>query len=144
MSKQCTVALAVLTVCGIAARGQDEITKVEVSCAAEHVPDGLKAGARVDLMQVVGKSVTPTGKVSYSTSVLVQDIEVAAVTTMEKPKVPEQAVKVELRVTKAQAAVIESAKARLVTVTEATSDGRSKTERKPVPLRLEPTKAEKK
>ena len=55
MSKQCAVALAVLTVCGIAARGQDEITKVEVSCAAEHVPDGLKAGARVDLMQVVGK-----------------------------------------------------------------------------------------
>lgn len=144
MSKQCTVALALLVVCGIAARGQDETTKVEVSCAAEHVPDGLKAGARVDLMQVVGKSVTSTGKVSYSTNGVAQDIEVVSVTKVEKPKVPDQAVKVELRVTKAQAVVIERVKARLVTVTEATSDGQSKTVTKPVPLRLQPTKAEKK
>ena len=143
MSKQCTVALAVLTVCGIAARGQDEITRVEVSCAAEHVPDGLKAGSRVDLMRVDGKSVTPSGKVSYTTTRLAQDIEVVSVTKVKKPKVPEQAVKVVLRVTRAQAAAIERAKARLVTVTQATSDGQSKTVRKPVPLRLQLTKGEK-
>jgi hypothetical protein len=115
-----------------------------VYCAAEHVPDGLKPGARVDLMQVVGKTVTPSGKVSYSMSGLAQGIEVVSVTTVEKPKVPDQAVKVELRVTKFQAAVIERAKARLVTVIEATSGGQTKRERKPIPLRLEPTKAEKK
>jgi hypothetical protein len=143
MSRQCAVALALLAVGGIAARGQDQTTKVEVSCAAEHVPDGLKAGARVDLMQVIGKSVTRTGKVSYSTSGLAQDIEVVSVTKVKKPKVPEQAVKVVLRVTRAQAAAIERAKARLVTVTQATSDGQSKTVRKPVPLRLQLTKGEK-
>jgi hypothetical protein len=140
MSRQCTLALALLTVCGVAAQGADETTKVEVYCASEHVPDGLKAGARVDLMQVVGKSVTASGKVSYSTTGVAQDIEVVSVNAVEKPKAPEQAVKVELRVTKAQAAAIERAKARLVTVTEATSGGQTKTERKPVPLRLEPTK----
>jgi len=53
-------------------------------------------------------------------------------------------VKVELRVTKAQAATIEAAMARLVTVTETTSDGQTKTERRPAPLRLEPTKPGKK
>jgi hypothetical protein len=141
MSKQCAVALALLTVCGAAVRA-DETATVEVYCASEHVPGGLKAGTRVDLMRVDGKSVTPSGKVSYSTTGLAQDIEVVSVTAMEKPKVPERAVKVELRVTKAQAAVIERAKARLVTVTEATSDGKTKTERRPVLLRLEPTKSE--
>jgi hypothetical protein len=144
MFKQCTVALALLTVCGVGSRGADKTTKVEVYCAAEHVPKGLKAGARVDLMQVVGKSVTRSGKVSYSTTGLAKDIDVVSVTKVKKPKVPEQAVKVGLRVSKAQAAVIERAKARLVTVTERTSDGQTKTERKPIPLRLEPTKVKKK
>jgi hypothetical protein len=149
MFKQCTVALALLTVWGVAVRGApgpraDETTTVVVYFASEHVPVGLKAGTRVDLMRVEGKSVTPSGKVSYTTNGLAQDIEVVSVTTVEKPKVPEQAVKVELRVTKADAATIEKAKARLVTVTEATSDGQTKTERRPVPLRLEPTKPGKK
>jgi hypothetical protein len=135
-----TVALALLAVCGDAARGADETTTVEVYCASEHVPDGLKEGARVNLMQVSGKTVTPSGVVSYTTSGVAQDIEVVSVKEVDKPKVPEQAVKVELRVTKAQAAAIERAKARLVTVTEATSDGKTKSERKPIPLRLEPTK----
>jgi hypothetical protein len=139
MFRQCTLALALLAVCGLTAQGADETTKVEVYCASEHVPDGLKADARVDLMQVLGKTVTATGKVSYTMTGVAQDIEVVSVNSVEKPKTPEQAVKVELRVTKAQAGPIERAKARVVTVTEATSDGQTKTEKKPVPLRLEPT-----
>jgi hypothetical protein len=151
MSKQCTVALAFLAVCGVAVQGAsplepqaDETTTVEVYFASEHVPVGLKAGCRVDLMRVDGKSITPSGKVSYSTSGLAQNIEVVSVTTLEKPKGREQAVKVELRVTKAQAAMIERAKARLVTVTETTSDGQTKTERRRVPLRLELAKPKQK
>jgi hypothetical protein len=140
MSRQCTLALAFLAVGGVTAQGADETTTVEVYCASEHVPNGLKAGARIDLVLVVGKSVTASGKVSYSTTGVAQDIEVVSVNAVEKPKAPEQAVKVELRVTKAQAAAIARSQARLVTVTEATSDGQTRTERKPVPLRLEPTK----
>ena len=151
MSKQCTIALALLTVYGVAVQGEgspgprmDETTTVEVYFASEHVPVGLKAGSRVDLMRVDGKSVTPSGKVSYTTTRLAQDIEVVSVTKVEKPKGPEQAVKVELRVTKAHAATIETAKARLVTVTETTSDGQTKTERRRVPLRLELAKPKQK
>jgi outer membrane lipopolysaccharide assembly protein LptE/RlpB len=59
-----TAALALLAACGIAARGADETTTVEIYCAAEHVPTGLKEGARVNLIMVVGKTATPTGKVS--------------------------------------------------------------------------------
>jgi hypothetical protein len=146
MSRQCPLVLAILAFCRVtAARGQDapgaaDLTKVEAYLAAEHVPAGLKAGTRVDLVQVTGKSVTPAGKVSYSTTGLVQDIEDVSVTMVEQPKAPEQAVKVELKVTKEQAAVIERAKARLVTVTVATSDGQTKTERKSIPLRLELTR----
>lgn len=143
MFKQCAVALVLLAMLGFAVRA-GETTTVEIYCATENVPDGLKVGSRVDLMRVDGKTVTPAGKVSYTTTSLAQDIEVVSAKAMEKPKSPYLAVKVELRVTKAQAMLIERTKARFVTVTEATSDGQTKTERRPVPLRLELTGSEKK
>ena len=133
-----TVSLALLAVCGLA-RGAEETTTVEIYCASEHVPEGLKEGARVNLMMVVGKTATPAGKVSYSTKPVVKDIEVASVKQVDKPKEPDQAVKVELKVTTDQAAAIEKVKAQLVT-TVTTADGTTKSEKKPIPLRLEPTK----
>jgi hypothetical protein len=142
MFKQFSIALALVTVCGVAARA-DETTTLDVYFATEHVPAGLKAGNRVDLMKVMGKTVTPAGKVSYTTNPLADNIEVVSVTMVPNPKTPEEAVKVELRVIKGQAAAIQTAMTKLVTVTEATSDGKTKTVSKPIPLRLEPAKAQK-
>lgn len=144
MCKQFTVALAFLTFCGVAARGADETTKVEAYFAVEHVPEGLKAGARVDLMMVVGKTTTATGIVRYSTNGVAKDVEVVSITEIRNPKTAEQAVKVELKATEDQAAKIKRVQARFVNVTVATSDGQTRSERKPIPLRLEPTKTEKK
>lgn len=135
-------AVVLMTLCGVAARADEAVT-IELYCASEHVPDGLKAGVRIDLMQVVGKTVTGGGKVSYSMTGVVGDVAVVSVKSVQKPKTPEQAVKVELRVTKAQAAVIEKAKVRLVNVTVATSDGDVKTERRTIPFRLELIKPKK-
>ena len=137
------VATLMLVLAGGGAGRADDTTTVEVYFASEHVPDELKKGSHVDLVRVEGKSVTRTGKVSYTTAGIAQDIEVATVTSVKKPKTPEEAVKVEFRVTKDQAAKITVAKTRLVTVTVMTSDGQTKTERRPATLRLEPTKPEK-
>jgi hypothetical protein len=121
------------------APGAAEKATVEVYFAAEHVPAGLKAGAAVDLKVVNGKTVSPTGKVAYATTTLAPDAEVASVTPVEKPQTPERAVRVELRVTDGQAAAIERAKARLVTVAQTTPGGRMTTEKRPVTFRLEPS-----
>ena len=142
MFKPFALALAVVTICGFAVRADDTIT-VEIYCATEHVPAGLKAGNHVDLFKVSGKTVTPAGKVSYTTNGMAQNIELVSVTAVENPKTPEEAVKVELRVTKGLAAAIDKVKKQLVSVTEATSDGQSKTQAKPIPFRLELTKAQK-
>ena len=142
MFKPFALALAVVTICGFAVRADDTIT-VEIYCATEHVPAGLKAGNHVDLFKVSGKTVTPAGKVSYTTNGMAQNIEVVSVTAVENPKTPEEAVKVELQVTKGLAAAIDKVKKQLVSVTEATSDGQSKTQAKPIPFRLELTKAQK-
>jgi hypothetical protein len=85
---------------GAPVTGADEKTTVEMYFGAEYLPEGLKPGAKVDLQVVKGKTATPTGIVSYSTFVLVTNIEVVSLTPMEKPPVPEQAFKVELRETK--------------------------------------------
>jgi hypothetical protein len=119
------------------APGAAEKATVEVYVATEHVPTGLKPGAAVDLKVVSGKTVAPTGRVSYNTTTLAPDAEVASVTPVEKPQALERAVRVELRVTKGQAAAIERAKARLVTSVETTPGGRTKAEKKPVTFRLE-------
>jgi hypothetical protein len=155
MFKQVLVALALLTVCGAAAptrghparaaarttaRGAEEQAKVELSFATEHVPAGLKAGAKVDLMMVNGRSVTPAGQVSYTTSTVAGSAEVASVTPVDKPATPEQAVKVELRVTKDQAARIERLKAQKVKTVETTAQGRVE-KTVPVTFRLEPARA---
>lgn len=113
---------------------------VEIFLATEHVPAGLKAGATVDVKRVDGKSVTPAGIVSYTTSTLVSNIVVASITPVEHPKSPELAIKVELRVTKAQAVTIERTKTLLVRVSETTPDGGVKTVKKPAPFRLELSK----
>lgn len=130
--------LATSTACG----AEDETT-VEVSLAAEHAPQGLKTGDKVDLMRVDGKAVSRTGKVSYTTVILAQELEVAAVTRVDKPKSPEEAIKVELRVNQDQAATIERTKAQRVTTVVTTSDGGRKTEKRPVTLRLELAESDK-
>lgn len=124
------------------ALGEEKDITVEVYFASEHVPEGLKAGAKVDLMRVDGKTVTRTGKVSYVTTVLSTDIEVASITRVEKPKTPEQAVKVVFQVTPDRAGFIERAKSRLVTVVETTLEGGKKETKRPVTLRLELTRPE--
>jgi hypothetical protein len=125
------------------APGAGEKATVEVYLAAEHLPKGLKAGDRADLHRVNGKTVTGTGKVSYSVATVAPDVEVVSVTRVDKPKAPEQAVKAVLRVTKSQAAMIERAKAQLVTERQTTPDGGVKREQKPVTFRLEPAIPEK-
>jgi hypothetical protein len=142
--------LAILAVCCGGAFAQEkgrpdpgearagEKATVEVYFAAEHVPQGLKAGDRADLHRVNGKTVTGTGKVSYTVAPVAPDVEVVSVTRADKPKAPEQAVKAVLRVTKSQAALIERAKAQLVTERQTKPDGGVKTEQKPVTFRLEP------
>ena len=142
MFKRFAIALAVVTVCGLATRA-DDTTTLDVYFATEHVPAGLKAGNNVDLFKVLGKTVTPAGKVSYTTGGLAQNLEVLSVTAVPNPKTPEEAVKVELKATKAQAKAIQAVMAKLVSVTEATSDGQSKTVAKPIPLRLELSKPQK-
>jgi hypothetical protein len=136
--------LALLVAAGLAQDKVPERTKVEPSLAAEHVPNGLKAGTRVDLNMVTATTIRANGFVAYSTTALAPDVEVTSVTKLEKPKAPEEAVKVELLVTKEQAARIEKAKAQLVTVVERVPGGKPKTTQKSVPLRLEVPKPDKK
>jgi hypothetical protein len=139
MFKQSCAILILALVLNGAATGQEKAT-IEVYFATEHVSESLKAGAQVDLKRVSGKTVTPNGKVTYSTDTLASNIEVASITIVEKPKSPEQAVKVELRVTKDQAAKIERAKTQLVTTMETAADGRVESKKKPITFRLEQTK----
>lgn len=122
----------------------EEKTTIEVFFATEHVPAILKAGDLVDLRSVKAKNVTGTGRVTYVTSVVTEGIEIASITPVKEPKMPEEAVKVELRVTKSQAMTIEKAKAQLVRTVERTPDGKFETRVKPLPFRLEPSKPDEK
>jgi hypothetical protein len=87
--------LLVIGSCTAGSRADDKVN-VEVWLATEHVPKDLKAGMMVDLSWVRGKTQTSGGVVSYSTSVVTRGCEVVSVTHVEKPKEPEQAVKVEI------------------------------------------------
>lgn len=115
----------------------NEKATIEVFLAAEHVPPGLKAGAKANLLIVTGKAIAPNGKVAYSTSTLAPAVEVASIAKVEKPKSPEQVIKVELRVAKDQAAKIGRAASQLVDTVESTPGAQPERKQKPVTLRLE-------
>jgi hypothetical protein len=120
-----------------------ETVVVEVSLATEHVPEGLKAGDRVDLKNVLSKTTGPRGLVYYNARTIAPDVEVVSVTRVEEPKDPEMAVKVELRMPKPQAERVETIKKRLVTVVLRIPGGGTETRQKPLTLLLELHKADK-
>ena len=122
----------------------DDRVKVEVFLATEHVPKGLKAGTRADLMMVAGKTVAPNGATAYTTTPVAADVEVASVANVDKPATPEAAVRVQLLVAKDMAEKVEKTRDRMVTVVEKQADGSVASKKKPVILRLELPKADKK
>jgi hypothetical protein len=122
----------------------DDRVKVDVLLSEENVPKGLKAGNRVDLKMVTGKSITPKGVVSLNTVPVAPDLEVASVTNVEKPATPLAAVKVQLLVPKDLAAKVEKTRDRMVSVVERTKDGGVVRKMIPVILRLELRKADEK
>jgi hypothetical protein len=75
---------------------------------------------------------------------VVQNIEVASIAKVEKPKSPEEALKVEVRATKEQAEKIERFKKQMVTTVVRNPGGAPEQKRMPIPLRLELSKGEKK
>jgi hypothetical protein len=115
----------------------DDRVRVEVLLATEHVPKDLKAGTRVDLKMVMGKTVAPNGLTIYNTSLVAAAIEVASVALVEKPAAPEAAVRVHLLVAKDRAEKVEKTREHLVTVRERQADGSVLSQKKPVILRLE-------
>jgi hypothetical protein len=125
-------------------RKADDRVKVEVLLATEHVPKDLKAGTRVDLKMVTGKTVGPNGLTVYRASLVAADLEVASVTRVEKPATPEVAVRVQLLVAKDTAAKVEKTRDHIVTVVERQGDGSVVRKMIPVTLRLELPKADKK
>ncbi len=108
----------------------DETSTVEVYFARENVPAEVKTGSRVHLLRLDGRTVTRTGKVSQTTTILASNVVAESVTMVEKPASPEQAVKVVLRVKKIQLRTVERAKTQMVTVMETDSDGNRKTVKK--------------
>ncbi len=125
-------------------RKVDDRVKVEVLLATEHVPQGLKAGTRVHLKMVTGKTVGPKRLTLYRTLLVAGDIEVASVALVEKPATPEAAVRVQLLVPKAMAGKVEQTRDHMVTVVERQGDGSVLRKRKLVTLRLEMPKPDKK
>jgi hypothetical protein len=123
---------------------EDDRVKVEVLLATEHVPEGLKAGTRVNLMMVTGKTVTPKGQVAYTTGAVALDIEIASVEKVDKPATPEAAVKVNLLMPKDTSAKVEKARDQMVMTFERQADGTIVRKMKPITLRLELPKADKK
>ena len=142
MFKHGFIAVATLAIsAGFAAA--DEKKTVEVFFAAENVPEGLKVGNKVDVKAITGKTVTATGVASLTTMNVVQNVEVASITKVEKPKSLEEAIKVEVRATKDQAEKIEQFKKKMVTTVVRTPGGSPEQKRMPIPLRLELSKSEK-
>jgi hypothetical protein len=115
----------------------DDRVKVAVLLATEHVPEGLKAGTRVDLKMVTGKTVAPKGLTVYKTSLVAADVEVASIAPVDKPATPEGAVRVQLLVAKDMAEKVEKTRDHMVMVVEAKGDGTVERKMKPVTLRLE-------
>jgi hypothetical protein len=122
----------------------DDRVKVEVLLATEHVPQGLKAGTRVNLKMVTGKTVGPKGRAVYATGLVAEDVEIASVAPVDKPANPEAAVRVYLLVAKDVAKKVEKIGDHLVTVVDRQGDGSVERKKKPVTLRLEPREPDKK
>jgi hypothetical protein len=121
-----------------------EMTKSEVAVAAENVPDGVKAGSKVQLVYVASRTVTGTGRVAEQRSpVVAGSFEVLSVEKVEKPTDADHAVKVALRISKTQAERIETFKTREVTVVER-AGGRAVMKKKTIPMVLELAKEEEK
>ena len=80
---------------------------------------------------------TKGGKTLYRTSTLARNLEVIAVKPVAKPQDPEHAIRVNLRVSPADAARIERIKKRVVNVVQTGPGGKPQTKRKAVTLRLE-------
>jgi len=112
--------------------------KVEITLSSEHSPEKLKAGDRVHIKRVNGMTVTKTGLKNYTTATVVKNAEVVSVIPIEKPKSPDEALKVVLKVPEAQAARLEKMKSALATVFESKpGGGKGEMKKKPVILRLE-------
>jgi hypothetical protein len=122
----------------------DDRVKVEVLLATEHVPKGLKAGTRVDLKMVTGKTVGPNGLTVYTAPLVAADVEVASVALVDKPATLEAAVRVQLLVAKDVAGKVEKTRDHTVAVIERRDDGSVERKMKPVTLRLELPKSDKK
>jgi hypothetical protein len=135
MKPFCSTLLALALCCG-SNSAQPEKVKVEVPFATEHVPDGVKVGARVNLTYVVSK-ITAGRLTDYRTAPVAPDVEVAAVTKVDKPATPEEAVKVEFLVTKEQADKIKTFKEKLVTRVERQPGQPPVTVKKPLIFRIE-------
>jgi hypothetical protein len=115
----------------------EEMTKVEVSLAAENVPTDAKPGASVRVVYVSSRTLTPTGAaIERRSPVVPGSFEVLVVDKVEKPTDPGQAVKVELRVSKTQAERIEKFKVREVSVVER-AGGQAVRKKRTIPMVLE-------
>lgn len=115
----------------------DDRVKVEVLLATEHVPRGLKAGTRADLKMVTGKTVAPRGRTVYTTAVVVPNVEVVSVASVDRPATPEAAVRVQLLLARDMARKVEKVRDHMVTVVERQRDKSTRSIKKPIPLRLE-------
>jgi hypothetical protein len=138
----CSTLLA-LALCCDSSSAQPEKVKIEVPFATEHVPDGVKVGVKVDLTYVVSKT-TAAGRTNYRTAPVVPDVEVAAITKVEKPTTPEEAVKVEFLVAKEQADKIKMFKEKLVERIETQPGQAPVNVKKPLTFRIEVPKPKEK
>src|SRR5262249_55167813 len=73
---------------------------VKVYLAAEHAPEGLKAGSKANLVMVTGSVVLKGRKPFYKTTPVAEGVEVVSVKREKKPESPDKAVLVELKATK--------------------------------------------
>src|SRR5262249_20941019 len=135
--RHCLAALLIVAVCLATSTAREKPAEppatVKVYLAAEHAPEGLKAGSKANLVMVTGSTKVKGRKPFYKTSPVADGVEVVSVKRDKKPESPDKAVLVELKATKDQAAKIEKVKAAIVTIVEAGGV----TRKAPVPLRLE-------
>ena len=122
----------------------DDRVKVEVFLATEHVPKDLKPGTRVDLKIVLSKRIGGNGLPVYTAGSIAAGLEVASVSSVEKPADREAAVRVHLLVPKDMAGEVETARDGKVTVVKQRTDGSVETSQKRNTLRLELPKPDKK
>lgn len=115
------------------------IQLVEILLGAEHSPEGLKSGDKVDLKIVTGKA--GIGKRTiYMTQTIAVGLEVRRLVMLEKPDEHGRSIRVELTATAAQAKTVEKAKAQVATLVETVPGEGTTTARRPVPFRIERAK----